>query len=894
MGNASTTKDQITDLLSRRSFLERAAVVAAAAAVPGLSAAPASAATLRRVARVAIHPAVAVARVGNSRDAFFFAPEIPSATPIGPFKDAKGAMAKQAARFRLYGYDSDGKVICEITSAEADVSWSATVGNGKAAWYCTDIPLDVAGANPVARRNADVADRASIYPISHSRIVRGPGAAPARLNGGLFAGVPVDFGEILTDGKGRLIVMPGVGRAYSAPDAPPLAGYGDNDGWIDDTCDGPITATIRINGKTLRAAPARVICASPNFAPGIGSGLITLHDAALSGLVSAGRRRRGPTDFTRDVLPIFTRMSDMQWVNEGYLSKYGFGSDADWSSPAMGRRLADASPANRAFRKATLARFRDPTYKKVQPDLEPQFYGDQVMMPPNLTSARQWYALTTLQYAHLKVWSGGDFSVSRETAPSKISDLPISKQPTTLDRAALDGCLGGAFHPGVEFPWIARVNWIWTDDLRLRFTKTQRDLTDYGANLTRAVAMSRSGPLSRLGPGGAIGFMGVPWHADSSSCRYGYQSSSPQLPGFWPARIPNAVLSTADYKVVVNTKRPLAQRRAAFNRRHEWERFIAQPTGPPTLALMVDEWFKLGVVRERPGPRDGAFPTTLKVESDVGFTKEPTVIYPASASIPQLPAFPIITANSNDNSLRSISEKGRVTVLGLKGGIARPEGLTRDRYGNLYAAAMDGGSVQKITPDLRVSTYVSGLTNPVGLAMTFGGTLFITSYVPGGLLTVVEPTGEASTFVAAGAGLDSPVSVTIAPDKSCLLVSNFTNATVSRVDATTGEVLDPAWISGVKAPAGIAFDPYWNLYLAANGDSTIRRFTIGGKSLPFKLRGQRLNPNPFGLAFDSAGRLYVASAKATTIQRITIDGSVGTVETFATRQSNPGGIVFNG
>lgn len=83
---------------------------------------------LERVTRVAIHPAIGLARVGNSPDAFFFAPEVPGATPRGPFKDANGAVAKQAARFRLYGYDQDGRVVGELTADLAEirleVSWA--------------------------------------------------------------------------------------------------------------------------------------------------------------------------------------------------------------------------------------------------------------------------------------------------------------------------------------------------------------------------------------------------------------------------------------------------------------------------------------------------------------------------------------------------------------------------------------------------------------------------------------------------------------------------------------------------------------------------------------------------------------------------------------------------
>ena len=92
-------------LLSRREFLEAAGITGAVAVTAGVGApahasptagAAASKVDLSRVARVAIHPAVGFARVGNSQEAFYFGPEVPGMAPRGPFKDAAGAMAKQA------------------------------------------------------------------------------------------------------------------------------------------------------------------------------------------------------------------------------------------------------------------------------------------------------------------------------------------------------------------------------------------------------------------------------------------------------------------------------------------------------------------------------------------------------------------------------------------------------------------------------------------------------------------------------------------------------------------------------------------------------------------------------------------------------------------------------
>ena len=58
-------------------------------------------ADLSEVERIVIHPAMGIARVGNSPDEWFLGPETPGPHPLPPggFKDATGRIKPQAARF---------------------------------------------------------------------------------------------------------------------------------------------------------------------------------------------------------------------------------------------------------------------------------------------------------------------------------------------------------------------------------------------------------------------------------------------------------------------------------------------------------------------------------------------------------------------------------------------------------------------------------------------------------------------------------------------------------------------------------------------------------------------------------------------------------------------------
>jgi hypothetical protein len=83
------------------------------------------------IARYAIYPGIGIARVGNSPDEYFIGPEAPGEVPQpeGGYKDAAGRVKRQAARFRIYGLDKDGKAVKEITAADAEITWRVHVAN---------------------------------------------------------------------------------------------------------------------------------------------------------------------------------------------------------------------------------------------------------------------------------------------------------------------------------------------------------------------------------------------------------------------------------------------------------------------------------------------------------------------------------------------------------------------------------------------------------------------------------------------------------------------------------------------------------------------------------------------------------------------------------------------
>ncbi|MBV9110298.1 MAG: LodA/GoxA family CTQ-dependent oxidase, partial [Gemmatimonadetes bacterium] len=143
---------------------------------------PYPAASDQVIVRAAIHPAIGIARVGNS-DEFFVSPEVLHPEPREPgfYRDATGALKRQAARFRVYGYNAAGQVVRELTPGYADVHWTVHVANRKAAWYQWVQALDIpeSATLKVVRRNKDVVggDRLQLEIDGGERTIEGTGTS---------------------------------------------------------------------------------------------------------------------------------------------------------------------------------------------------------------------------------------------------------------------------------------------------------------------------------------------------------------------------------------------------------------------------------------------------------------------------------------------------------------------------------------------------------------------------------------------------------------------------------------------------------------------------------------------------------------------------------------------
>jgi hypothetical protein len=633
-----------------------------------------------RIVKAAIHPSIGVARVGNSKDEFFLCPEVPNPPPEPPgfYRDAQGALKRQAARFRIYGLNAAGVAVRELTADDASIAWHVHLANKKASWYQFQLALDIpeaADAPPTLLRNATITDRAALTIDPGHRGISGKSRKGKKhtFDSGAFMGKPVYLGELQTDDAGRLIVLGGRGVSASY-DGTKAVTFANNEGWHDDVSDGPVTATVTFHGETLRVEPAWVIVGPPNYGP-MQKSVRTMWDLMRDVAITAGMLPRPVRpSFERDIRPLFERMSRLQWVNAGFAAAFGWQSPQDFSRPEWLERLSTAGDTHRELRRTIANQFRVFDRDSNSPTPWPWLYGDAMNVPPAATP-RQHAELTDTQLRFLQQWANGDFDADYEPVPKpwrRIEDVPVVDQPATLTKASLDDCLADAFHPGCEMTWPVRADSMYMAPFRFLHAEKGWKDPELAQPIDAALTLP-DGPLSAQLPGGITRWMALPWQTDTASCRSGYTPTyDPYVPTFWPARVPNDVLTEENYLKVMDEKLPLAERQAAFASRSNWIRPLGTKGYTDQINNMVHHFGKLGVVEVREGPQDREhFPEMLEVEqldTRHHFRRLLTAVRAAQGLVRTTGVAPTLREDEQDVDLTGIEKVNRF-----------PHGLTQRR-----------------------------------------------------------------------------------------------------------------------------------------------------------------------------------------------------------------------
>lgn len=522
-----------------------------------------------------IHPAMGVARVGGSND-FFIGPEtaadqLPSrfyrlkasgkitllkSQPGNRFKSKKKKkIRRQAARFRIFEYaveDGTDKLISTRQIRREDIEtleWTVHLANQKATFKNFKGP-SLAGGTRTGK---------ALKPKAVTLSAARPANRATSLNLKRAINKIRTLGHAYLDEQARLVVLGGYGIARGPQ---PIDDYANNPNWNDDVSDGPITAKLKLKGKTEfeTVIGAWLMVGPPDYAPELVN-VVSLYDTILDvakreltpkghdwvifemhGIKNRATQVYSP-HFQYDLLRLFQSTLDSATV---FLPAAGHRMHPKLHDLANNTKLDDpGTPEALKWREAVFSTIRKPgtTYVK-DPEVTattkdyketmPMLWGDE----EDYTSVR--YSVTVTLYEALTSWKDGDFTDTESGTFDAISQSD-DITPWGLDRAALERCVGGPFFPGIEASWLVKHAKIYDEPFRLAEGKT---VTIKGVSLT-------------IGPGFLSQQMAQPWQADFYACARadGDAQAMNWRIGWWPAQRPDDVVVRA-----TGTAAPIVQR----------------------------------------------------------------------------------------------------------------------------------------------------------------------------------------------------------------------------------------------------------------------------------------------------------------------------------------------
>ncbi|MFM9951836.1 MAG: LodA/GoxA family CTQ-dependent oxidase [Saprospiraceae bacterium] len=603
-----------------------------------------------------IHPAIAIARVGNSTE-YYLAPETMAASPqegtaltgglpIKPgteattitsadLRDAQGRLKRQAARFKIYQYPTEGGAISYPTPGGqevligsvvdnkkvTDIIWTTHLANKKANCWEMDedanLGIDLykphevtymgqtfeVSTPPLRNPDFDSATPQNPYQVNPADATRlsklvidaGPraiqasqGNAPVKFdsttgasyynaatgaispapdypiqfpasNGAPADGsAPIDYlGEMLTEPNGRLLVLGGHGLACGFNDqgdfdpSQKLCTDVDNNNWLDDASDGPVTAVLVFEDGTKRAieGSAWVAVTDPAYAPQT-LNVVNLWDDVYNTWLENFNLQ--PNIFSNktynpDYKPYFPD-DVFPTLNAAHMQM--------WNTNLPEQAIA----AHQRIRALTEQKPPFDIMKFIRNPDGSQNDKGAPLMPLSLGDANQAFlTVSRQQYFFMEQWSKG-LSVGAQALP-----LGPGEQ---LDKTILVNCLGGRFSPGIDLTFIVRdtnlYNKDWTNPAIGPF-RINAETLDY-SNVSKNTPFLGVGytPLrpDPVQPGDLCKFMAIPWHTDYNSCATHTPSPNPggdlteqnvysgtvntTLFWSWPAQRPVAVYTFND------------------------------------------------------------------------------------------------------------------------------------------------------------------------------------------------------------------------------------------------------------------------------------------------------------------------------------------------------------
>jgi hypothetical protein len=411
---------------------------------------------------------------------------------------------------------------------------------------------------------------------------------------------PIDtLGQLrIEPNSGRLIVTGGYGKASAAQaengDVPCLNDPIDNDGWFDDTSDGPVNAVILFNdGTHSQAVGGWCVTTDPSYAPQTRNVVSTWDDMFNAWVqkldLMPNLYKNG--SFNPDFQPSFG--DDIQPIFHGaFLQRW------NTNLPSKG--------VEGHHTMASITASTDPT--QVVPDFKNLIRNPDD--PDDVTGGKMPLALGDAGKSFLTVSSTQHF-LMMQWFDGKSTDTPRNMGAgEKLDRAVLENCLGGRYSPGIDLTFIVRNPELFKQEWQgetgpFRIDEEVLDYSDTaGKTAFLGVGYVPNQPES-VQPGDLSKFMSQPWHTDYNSCAIHEPDPNPvgnnTLYWSWPAQRPVQVYP-ADLCIYEDGNWYLGQQRFSVRGDGEGNNNLTHTDWPQNVGKyqeyidFVKNWHKVGFI----------------------------------------------------------------------------------------------------------------------------------------------------------------------------------------------------------------------------------------------------------------------------------------------------------